>query len=108
MPAALTPARITELLSGKRNRGGHLVYVNRFAESGDMFWVVNEALDYKGKSFDQLKNGVSQGLNNSIKKLDSSAPRIKVTLDTDENSDDYGKLFIINMDVYEASLNGDQ
>ena len=56
----LTPEAITALLAGSRQRGAHERFLREFADSGNMYAIVNESPQYAGKDIRVVKNTLSQ------------------------------------------------
>jgi hypothetical protein len=98
----LTPAEITELLSGARDRGGYERYLRKFVESGKLGEDV--MLAFPGKERDSVYNS----LNSNIKKLED-APELQLVKKTvdGENGSKSEHLFLINKTAFEAAQNNE-
>lgn len=90
----LTAEKITALLAGSRQRGGHEKYLRRFLESGEMYWTVSEAPEYSEKVKANIVS-VKNTLTMKAKSLEFGNIRlVKVDDET---------LIIVNTEVLEAS-----
>lgn len=94
----LTPERITALLAGSRNRGGHVAYIARFVTSDEFAWNVADAMEYAAKSELQLKTSVKQGLYVAISKREDK-DNLKVIWDEDNK-----QLLIVNRAAVAAEV----
>jgi hypothetical protein len=95
--SVLTAARITELLAGTRNRGGHERYLRSFVASEEMFWTVNEASEYKVKC--ETKEGLNSLKNTLAMKAKSlQIPNVRL-LKADDST-----LIIVNTDKVSAEI----
>ena len=60
MSAVLTPADISAILAGTRNRGGHERNIRKFIDSGELYMDASALSEYKTKDAQILRNTLTQ------------------------------------------------
>lgn len=99
MPEELTPARITEILSGQRERGGYKRILTSFYEGGELAQVVTDLPLYAAKN----KQGVANSLNTNIKEH-GFTDKVGVVYDKTSENENEHRVFIFNKVQYAAQL----
>lgn len=92
MADVLTAKRITELMAGQRNRGGHERFLRKFVASGEMYWDVGEHIEYAERVRENLAS-IKNTLQMKAKDCELPVRLLKV---------DDSTLIVANTDIVEV------